>query len=547
MTPRGGGRLQQLARAALLHVPLRLLRLAGWLRGGPMFVVRTRRVHHQAMWLGASVHFWLSPTLRYWVWMALGIAVVASTLMPFQALALVTVAVSAFWLSMLWWRMWRLSRHHHSKLGTLYAATPLGSRFQDCAVWLPCAAGLLAAATVNLGWIALSPGQRYRCAQLFEGLSLDTAVGIAQRALSNATFAAYLCTCLLLACAYALAAACRRHLLRLPAVTTWFNSLPAPARKLVHDATHTRVRYPSSTWRRAHDLSQEANAGGLATGLFSDNVDRAAWRQSTRYLTWYFAPVIVPLIGLLTAPVLVDALAGPKAVFPSQKLALGWASFVWATWALSFFLARAGCDLADRSSSAGGGTRQVYADLLQHLRREVRRAAKHHFDGRGQQTLNVVAALVVPFYIGYLGAFGQADADSAATPAPLCSPAASASASASAPAAGATACAPNCTSAAGSASSPLPAHAPASAVSPAPPQAATKSSTPASSSVSPAGAVPIQQPQSRQRQSCDSASPTSPGSRSLSAWCESHESQRIRLPQTGRTLKPTQPGVPPQT
>lgn len=354
----------------------------------------------------------LRPTRQFWVWTWLGLVLPSVSLNIHWAVPVATAMLSLAVLTLLVRRVRRLSKLEGQIIGQdHFACTPLSGRRRTAVLWLPCSVAVLLSSCCCAAWCLTAPVAPVPSTPLsYLGVGI-VLMGLYWSAIRLGAMA-----------------------MALPQLSRWRRGLPIHWRALVDQATRKPPRHASSTWRSIPDLSREVNGTGTAMALFADSHTSPVWKRSSRYILWYLAPALVPLVALWCAPLVVWAGLGATSFLDGSKLAWGLASMTWASWVLAFFCINGIRDFElpeDRSARAP----TLLADMLGLPYRETREKASSYFVGQGGAVFNLMVVAMLPAYMGYLGLFTHAEppkGDDAAAP-----PAATASAAAAMPSTGA--------------------------------------------------------------------------------------------------------------
>jgi hypothetical protein len=361
---------------------------ARWLTRCPRFQVQAKealRVHGtDSTWVPG---FRLHPTHQFWLWLAAASLLLTVALLQSRVMAVGAALTSIAWIGLLLSRVARLRNKERRLAAGLppdLTHNPFAGQSRACLAWLPVPLTLLAIESVVL---------------------VRSVVGHTERdAAADLTAATFLGACAITAALYRIFP----RDLALPSLDRWYLSRPLPARALIARVAHRTPPHPSATWRRIPDLSFELNSAGTAIALFGEDASRPIWRRSVRYIQWYFAPVLVPLVAMFATPVLLDAYA-QGGLTNTSKLQLGLVAILWLAWALSFFEGAGNQDFLAGQHPNDRRLPKSFADLLRYPDGEVRRVAKEYFRGRGAVVFSLLALSVMPVYFDFLGLFSPAE------------------------------------------------------------------------------------------------------------------------------------------
>jgi hypothetical protein len=362
----------------------------------PLFVVLARRPSGQATSLTSTPDFGLLPNWSLGLWIAFGVFNVSFSLSRGWGWASVGVVFNFVWALIMLLRLRRLAEKAKQMTGRgdFFSVSPYAGIRRHTGAWLPTALVSLVGAAVALA----------------TNLKGNAANDVRLYGACEFVFCA-VAVCLMLGLVAGLNHVPRRrpiHMLSLPSLNAWYAGLPSSAQPIVAKTALAQraARYPSSTWRTIPDLSREFQAAGIAHALFGEDGDRLVWKRNATHAWTYFAPISVPLLALVLAPLLFNVVQCFPGIDDRSKLLFGVATFVWATWSISFFVSMGTRDFAPRLHSRFG--QRFLAERFAHRSFDERRRAAAFFADRGSTFFQLVAVAIVPAYLTYISLFGSA-------------------------------------------------------------------------------------------------------------------------------------------
>ena len=342
--------------------------------------------------------FSLRPTKVLYVWILVATLVVSSPLARGWLAILMYLGISV-WLVTLTHRLIALTRETSKLRGTsAHRQSPRGKGRLRCIVWLPVAI---------FAWVAAA------CM-----LVAHRTPGLADWNENVSTGFVYLWASVLTLMGIWWLMARNANTFALPDLTKYYQkTLPSSVHPLIKGATSGRAKYPTTSWRALPDISIETHSAGISLALFGDSDVGPVWKTSAKCFVWYFAPVLIPLLAIFLAPLLSASLMPRLSFLPpiedSDKLSLGLASMVWASWSVAFFVAMGTRDFVDpqRVRALNG---RFLARVFSHWSIGKRAKAAQFFAGTGSTAFHLLALAVVPIYFDYIGLFESPKAEVAA-------------------------------------------------------------------------------------------------------------------------------------
>lgn len=337
--------------------------------------------------------FILKSTRLLWIWSGIGMLLIGVPLIETKWIQVLAFVFATTWIYFLAKKIIKSKESSSAKrkkavqneVNQIYSS-PLQKRLVRTIIWVPLASTVLIISAYRIFSFSFDKNINNSCQCIYDGSGFYNLI-----LLYLVFFFIYVLIRLL------------QPGIPLPNFQSWYNDLPKVVRELVKESFDGKLKYPSMTWRSMVDLSQASLSFAMTEAFFGNKRNSGLFTLTSNWMLWYLAPILLPLISLLIAPMVADILFQFDYKKPSN-LQFGLAIIIWGFWASAYFVFIGTRDFVDAPSWNTHGQRALVNTVFT-PKKEVHRVATEYFAGKWTVVSNLALLVLIPAYLSYIALF----------------------------------------------------------------------------------------------------------------------------------------------